>query len=149
MDKKEEAINVFNNGFNCSQAVLSVFCEKFGLDKETALKISTGFGGGFRKGEVCGAVSGAIMTLGLESGHYIDGDTKSKSKAYALTKEFIRRFEEKNESIICKKLLGYDLSDEREYNIIREKGLFNSICPKVIMDAVGILEDIFSEKKGK
>ncbi|MBU3113072.1 C-GCAxxG-C-C family protein [Clostridium lacusfryxellense] len=143
MNKKDEAVNIFNNGFNCSQAVLSVFCEELGLDKETALKISTGFGGGLRKGEVCGAVSGAIMTLGLKNGHFIEGDTESKNKAYALTKEFIRRFEEKNESIICKKLLGYDLSDEMECNIIREKRLFDIICPKVIIDAIGILEDMF------
>lgn len=121
MDKKEEALNIFNNGFNCSQAVLSVFCEDLGLDKNIALKISTGFGGGLRKGEVCGAVSGAIMSLGLKSGHFIEGDTESKSKSYALTKEFIRRFEEKNESIICKNLLGYDLSKESEYNIIKER----------------------------
>ena len=80
MNKKEEAINLFNNGFNCSQAVLSVFCEDLGLDKKTALRISTGFGAGFQKGEVCGAVSGAIMTLGLINGHFIEGDTESKNK---------------------------------------------------------------------
>ena len=144
MNKKEEALNLFNNGFNCSQAVLSVFCEDLGLDKKTALRISTGFGGGFRKGEVCGAVSGAIMTLGLKNGHFIEGDTESKNKAYALTKEFIRRFEDKNESIICKRLLGYNLSEESDYNIIKEKGLFESICPRVIIDSIDILEDIFS-----
>lgn len=146
MDKKEEAINIFNNGFNCSQAVLSVFCEDLGLDKKTALRISSGFGGGLRKGEVCGAVSGAIMTLGLKHGHFIEGDTESKDKSYAVTKEFIRRFEEKNESIVCKKLLGYDLSEESQYNIINEKGLFHSICPRVIIDAIDILQDMFSNK---
>lgn len=148
MNRMEEAVNIFNNGFNCSQAVLSVFCEDFGLDKETALKISTGFGGGCRKGEICGAVTGAIMALGLKYGHYVEGDVETKNKAYSLTKEFISRFEEKNESIICKRLLGYDLTIESELAIIKEKGLFNSICPKVIVDAIEILEAMFSELIG-
>lgn len=142
MNRKEEALKVFGCGFNCSQAVLSVFCEEFNCDKELALKIATGFGGGMRKGEVCGAVTGAIMVLGLKYGHYIEGDTETKSKAHALTSEFIRRFEDKYGTIICKKLLGYDLSNPEEYTLLNEKGMFKSMCPKFIEDAIGILEGL-------
>lgn len=53
MDKKEEALKIFGSGFNCSQAVLSVFCQELNYDRDLALKVSTGFGGGIRKGEVC------------------------------------------------------------------------------------------------
>ncbi len=144
MERKENAIRIFNNGFNCSQSVLSIFCEELNFDKELALKIATGFGGGIRKGEVCGAVSGAIMVLGLKFGHYIEGDTETKSQAYALTSEFINRFEEKNGTIICKGLLGHDLSNQEEYELIREKGLFQSRCPELIGDAIEILEDMLS-----
>ncbi|MDA3851285.1 MAG: C-GCAxxG-C-C family protein [Spirochaetaceae bacterium] len=142
MNRRDEAIEIFNCGFNCSQAVLSVFCDHLDFDKETALKISTGFGGGMRKGEVCGAVTGAIMVLGLKEGHFAVGETKAKSKAYELVKDFESRFEKLNESIICKNLLKYDLSVETELAMIKEKGLFDVICPKVIADAIDIIEEI-------
>lgn len=145
MDRKEEALKIFGSGFNCSQAVLSVFCEELNYDRDLALKISTGFGGGIRKGEVCGAVSGAIMALGLKYGHNIEGDTQTKSKAYSLTKEFINRFEEKNGTIVCKKLLGYDLSNQEEYEYLLEKEIFKNMCPVFIKDVIDILDAMFSE----
>ena len=146
MNKRDEALKIFNSNFNCSQAVIGSFAEEFGLDKETALKISTSFGGGIRKGEVCGAVTGALMALGLKYGHCISEDTETKTKAYNLTKEFIKRFEEKHGSIICKKLLGYDLSIESESVILEEKGIKKIICPKVIGDAAEILENLVKEQ---
>lgn len=145
MDKKEEALKVFNRGFNCSQAVLSVFSDELKFDKDLALKISTGFGGGIRKGEVCGAVSGAIMTLGLKYGHNVAEDTETKREAYLLTKEFIDRFEEKNGTIICKRLLGYDISNPIEYEIIKDKDVCKDICPKLIEEAIEILEFMLSQ----
>lgn len=147
MDKKTKALNIFNSNFNCSQAVFGSFSEDFGLDKETAFKISTSFGGGMRKAEVCGAVTGAFMALGLKYGHSLNDDLETKNNAYNLTKEFIKKFEERNESIICKKLLGYDLSIDEELSIIKEKGLFNIICPKIICDAVEILEELINNKE--
>lgn len=142
MDKKEIALKTFNSGFNCSQSVLSVFCEAYGLEKDIALKMATGFGGGLRKGEVCGAVTGAIMALGLKEGHFNESDTETKEKAYFMTKEFIRKFEERHETIICKKLLGYDVSDESQREKAKEEGLFDTVCPKFITDAIDILEDM-------
>lgn len=143
MNRKDEAIEIFSNGYNCSQAVLRVFCEDFGLNKETALKISTGFGGGLRNGEVCGAVTGAIMALGLKEGHHIEGDVDTKDRAYCLTKEFIDKFKRKNMTIICKELLGHDLSKEGQREVVKEKGLLDTVCPKAIMDAIEIIEDMF------
>lgn len=145
MNRKEEASKIFESGFNCSQAVLSVFCDELNYNRDLALKIATGFGGGIRKGEVCGAVSGAIMVLGLKYGHSIEGDLETKSKANSLTKEFINRFEEKNGSIICKKLLGYDLSNPQEYDILVEKEMFKNRCPLFIKEAIDILEAMLSE----
>ncbi|WBW94933.1 C-GCAxxG-C-C family (seleno)protein [Oceanirhabdus sp. W0125-5] len=141
MNKREEALMLFDKGFNCSQAVFSVFCEEFGLDKNIALKVSTGFGGGLRNGEICGAVSGAIMAVGLKEGHCIENDLDSKDRAYSHTRDFIDRFKERNNTIICRELLGHDISNEEELQIIKDRGLFNTICPKVIVDAVEILED--------
>ena len=68
MNRAETAVATFKGGFNCSQAVLSVFCEELGLDKETAARIAGGFGGGIgHLGETCGAVTGAIMAMGTET----------------------------------------------------------------------------------
>lgn len=142
MNQKEEAVTTFNKGFNCCQAVLSVFCEELNMDKEMALKIGTGFGGGLRKGEVCGAVSGAVMVIGLKYGHCIEGDIETKKKANSITRELVDRFEEKNGSIICKELLGYDLSDEQQYQTMVEQGLFQSKCPLMIQDAIDILNEL-------
>ena len=142
MDKKERAINYFGRGYNCSQAVLAVFCEELGVNEETALKIATGFGGGMRQAEVCGAVTGALMVIGLKYGHFVEGDIASKEKAYALTKEFQERFKRSNNTVLCKELLEYDLSKPDDMALIKEKGLFQTICPEMIKDAVGILEEM-------
>ena len=142
MNKSEQASLLFNQGFNCSQAVFSVFCEDLGLDRDAALKISCGFGGGMCQGEICGAVTGAVMALGLKYGQSKAEDKESKEKTYEIVKEFSNRFKHINGSISCKELLDFDLSKENARKIAREKGLFKTVCPKVIKDAVNILEDI-------
>ncbi len=142
MNRPKSAEKTFMSGFNCSQSVLGVFSDELGLDKALLLKIGAPFGGGMRKGEVCGAVSGALMVIGLKYGHSIEGDTDTKNAVYAMTEEFIKKFEARNGSIICRKLLGYDISNEDEYKKIKEKGLFQSICPGFVTDAVEILEEM-------
>lgn len=145
MNRKDEAIDIHARGFNCSQAVFGVFCEDLGLDLGTAYRVSAGFGGGMRRGEVCGAVTGAVMALGLRYGHFIEGDTESKDMIAAKTKAFTERFEAANGSLICKGLLGYNSSIEEERAIIVEKGLFDTVCPKAIISAVEIVEEMLAE----
>lgn len=147
MSRTDVALEIFNSNFNCCQAVFCTFCEEFGLDLETALKLSTGFGGGLRDGEVCGAVSGAIMALGLKEGHNIEEDLETKAKAYDLTITFIKKFKETNNTIVCKELLGYDPSKPDENAILKEKGLFTTVCTKAVSDAVRILEELLELEK--
>lgn len=142
MDKSENALLLFNQGFNCSQAVFSTFCEELGLDQETAMKISCGFGGGMRNGEICGAVTGAVMVIGLKYGQSKGEDKEAKQKTYEAVKEFTDRFKATNGSIICKELIDIDLSHENGIKFAREKGVFTNICPKLIKDAVDILKEI-------
>lgn len=142
MSKLDEAALVFGKGFNCAQSVFSVFCDELGVDQETALKISSGFGGGMCQGEICGAVAGAVMALGYKYGQSKEQDKQAKQKANEMVKEFCNRFKEVNNSIVCKELLGIDLSKENARAIALEKGLFKTICPKMIQDSVKILEDI-------
>ena len=88
MTKAEEAIEIFSKGFNCSQAVFAVFSESYGIEKESALKIACGFGGGMRNCEVCGAVTGAVMVIGARYGHRSESDTEGKAYCYKKTREF-------------------------------------------------------------
>jgi len=140
ISKADKAAEIFCDGYNCAQAVLTAFCEDYGIDLDTARKISCGFGGGMgRTNEVCGAVSGAIMLIGLKHGKYIGEDEPAKEKTYALIQEFSRRFKELNGSVNCRELLGVEL-------ISGEKALIASkvkvICPKMVKDAAIIVADI-------
>lgn len=145
MSKADRASELFSNNFNCSQAVLTAFAADFGVDEELALKLGTQFGGGARNGEMCGAVSGALMVLGLKYGHYQADNIEQKSKAYSIASEYTRRFKDKNGSIVCRDLLGYDLTKPEDMACIKEKNLFGEVCPKMIRSAVEVLEEILAE----
>lgn len=106
----------FLNGYNCSQAVLLAFCDDFGLEKETALKIAQPFGGGMgRMREVCGTVSGMFMVLGLAMGNDDAKDSATKKDVYKSVQELAEKFKEENGSIICRELLGIDKSKAESY----------------------------------
>lgn len=145
MSKSDEAVKVFSSDFNCCQAVFSVFCEELGLSRDVGLKIATGFGGGCREGEVCGVVTGALMAIGLKYGHYKPGDLETKQNAYAITREYINRFKEKHNTILCKELLGYDLTKEDELKTIKEEDLFDKLCPKFVKESVELVEEVFAK----
>lgn len=140
--KSDYAVNLFQNGFNCAQSVLSTFSEKYDLDQKDALKLTCGFGGGMRSGEICGAVSGAVMVIGLKYGQNECDDIAAKQECYNKTVEFTDGFKEKNNSIVCKKILGYDLSIPEDMEKIKQQGLFNKTCVQMITDAVELLEKL-------
>jgi len=143
MTKSDEAIACFKRGFTCSSAVFSTFAEEMSLDPETAKKCSCGFGAGISKtGNICGAVSGAIMVIGLKYGKAERGDDAATEKTRALVREFIREFTANHGSVNCTELLGYNLSDPEEYETARESRLFVTKCPELVGDAVAILEEI-------
>ncbi len=143
--KSEQALSCFEEGFCCSQAVLSVYAEEFGLSREMALKIARGFGGGMgRMAKACGAVAGAFMVIGLKYGSADAGDKEAGEKMYRLVREFARRFEERNGSIVCRDLLGCDISRPEGFKTAKDNGLFTSVCPRLVRDAVEILEENFS-----
>jgi len=123
--------------------VLSSFGEEFGLDRERALKVAGAFGGGMaRMGETCGAVTGSLMVIGLKYGKTKAGDEGARERTYELVGEFIKRFKSRHGTMCCRELLGYDLSSPEERAAVGEKGLFTTLCPQLVRDAVQILEDI-------
>jgi len=140
--KQDSAANIFSAGFNCAQSVISAFCEDYGVDKETALKITGGLGGGFRSGEICGAVSGAVLVIGLKYGHHIEGDLETKSNCNAKTIEFLNKFKAKNTYIICRDILQCDISTPEGMEQAKSKNLFKTTCVDMVRDAVAILEEL-------
>ncbi|KNZ41330.1 C-GCAxxG-C-C family protein [Acetobacterium bakii] len=142
MNHQEKALELFKNKFQCSQAVFAAFAAELGVDETTALKISSGFGGGMCCGEVCGAVAGALMAIGLKYGHAQVHDSESKNSTNQKVMEMVSQFKSVNGSIICRELLGYDLTDKRELAVINEKNLFTVFCPKMVASAVDIAETI-------
>lgn len=93
MDRVKEAVELFNNGYNCSQAVFSTYCDKLKIDKEVALKTALGFGAGMgRLQEVCGAVTGVFMVLSLLYGSDKPNDATAREKVYNSINEFKKAF---------------------------------------------------------
>lgn len=143
MSRAELAVSIFKEGFNCSQAILSAYAEQLGLDREMSLKISGAFGGGMgRMGEICGAVTGAFMVIGLKYAKTRAEDEEKKEKTYRLVKEFVSRFKNRNGSIVCRELLGFDISTPEGMKQIKERNLFSVLCPKFVQDSAEILEEI-------
>lgn len=132
----ETAVSLFDQGFSCSQSVFSAFTPRFDIPRELALKIGAPFGGGIaRQGEVCGAVIGALMILGVEFGYIKPQD---RDATYAVSQEFIRRFKECHTTILCRELIGYNLSIPGELERVNESGVCEEKCPVFVKNAVEI-----------
>ncbi len=142
MSKVKCAVTTFEKGFSCSQAIFSCYSEDFGLGREIALKIATGFGGGMHRGKTCGAVTGAIMVIGLKYGMGTIEDAEAKEATYKLVDEFSEEFEQRNGSVVCKDLLGCDLYTPEGRSLMKEKNLLATRCVKFVQDAVDILDKI-------
>ncbi|MGA3359402.1 MAG: C-GCAxxG-C-C family protein [Halobacteriota archaeon] len=141
MAKAEDAVALFQQGFTCSQALLSVFAQDFGLDRDMALRISQGFGAGIAyTDDTCGAVSGAIMVIGLRYGRIRADDIVAKEKTYAVVREFLREFKKRNGSVDCTGLLGYDLSDPQQVAEVKKNKVVMARCPAFVRDAVKLVE---------
>lgn len=146
MITKEEALECFSKGIDCSQIVFGEFSEQLGLGRKTALKISSAFGGGMWSGNTCGCVTGALMVLGLKYGQSENVDVDKKQKLLGLKTEFEKKFSQRYGSCICKKMLGYDVSNSDEMKKIMEENLFEKICSKAVVSACEIIRDILDEE---
>ena len=142
--KDNNAKACFENGYACSQAVFSTLAPELGLSEEDALKIASAFGGGMsRQGEVCGAVTGALMTLGLKFGTTVPNEEDAVREA---SQELLHRFKETNGSLLCRELLGYHLIIPEEREKAKESGVFSNLCPLLVENATELAEEIMSEK---
>ena len=127
-------------GFGCGTSVLLGFCENYDLDMQTAARLSCGLGGGCASGEICGAVSGAILVIGLKYGQETEEDMSAKANCRAHVVQFIGSFKEKNGALTCRDLLGCDASTEEGYAIYLEKR--GIVCTAAVKSAVELLEEL-------
>lgn len=142
MVKKSDLVDEQFSKFSCSQTVLSLFASELGIDEETALKISSSFGGGMACAETCGAVTGSYMVIGLKHGH-ATSNPEEKAITKLQVKKFNGVFEKKHGSLICKKLIGFDISTPKGLDRARENDVFKTKCPVFIKTACDILEEDF------
>ena len=150
MNEKERAVELFKEGYNCSQSVFVAFAHRFGIDEKTAKMISAGLGGGLgRMREVCGAVSGAAMVIGSICAPVDGKDSGSKMKNYELVREFADRFTERNGSIICRELLGLDVKMEKSAEPEKRTAEYykKRPCVDLVADAAEILTELIEKNK--
>lgn len=144
MTRVEKAEKLFKDGYNCSQAVVGAFSDKLDIEFETLMKLSSSFGGGMgRLREVCGAVSGMFIVLGLLKGYNLPDDNNGKKAHYENIQSLAKKFEEENGSIICRELLGLSVKKEEPTPEKRTEEYYKKRpCVEMVKSAVGILEKI-------
>ena len=142
MDRIQRAVSTFQSGFNCSQAILSTYGPECGLSPLDSLRVSCGFGGGMRRGDTCGAVTGALMVLGLRCGPQNTSDTSAKNNVYSKVTDFCSRYESRCGSVVCRDILGCDISTAEGMEHARNNNLFAAVCPKMVQIAAEILEEM-------
>ncbi len=144
--KSNLAVQTFAGGYNCSQSVFSVFAPDYGISKDLSLRLAGPFGAGIaRRQETCGAVTGAIMALGLKYGKGENGNDEDKKRAFDKAKQFVAEFEAKFGSISCLKLLDGNLMDTDEgATAIAAENMFETRCANYVKFAVEKAEEILN-----
>jgi len=147
MKKSEKAIEYFRNKFNCSQSVFTVFSNEAGYSENDSLKVSCAFGGGMGRQQLtCGAVTGALMAIGLKYGKGINDPEEKKQLTYEKTREFFEEFKKIHGSTNCRELLdGLDMTDPEDHRKIMERKLFDIKCEECVASAVIIAERIIND----
>ncbi len=145
MERATKAQELFREGYNCSQSVFAAYSDLYGIDQETALKLSASFGGGLgRMREVCGAVSGMSMIAGLETGSAVKGDDAGKKYNYEVVQGLVQEFHKQSGSLICRELL--QLKEEEISSATpqsrTEEYYGTRPCEQLVRDAAGIIERV-------
>ena len=145
---RERAMQLFHQGYNCSQSVFAAFSEELGLDVSTALKLSSSFGAGMgRLREVCGAVTGMFLVAGLKYGYTDPKANSEKTRHYQRIQTLAKKFEQENGSIICRELLGLDVKFDSPKPQARTKEYYKKRpCVELVGQAAQMLEELFEQE---
>ncbi len=142
---EDAAVANLLGGYNCAQSVLISCGQPLGLAPETAIQVAMAFGGGVaRSGNVCGAVTGALMAIGLSFPAKDAKEKATKEAAGKLSQEFMTRFRAQHGAINCRDLIGFDLSTPAGSQGAAEAGVFKTICPGIVGGAVRIVEELLA-----
>lgn len=143
--KREIAENLFDNGCNCSQAVLLTFAEQFGMNRNDAIALSVPFGGGMSKqGKTCGCLSGALMVIGLRYGKDSTTVIANRGNAYNKGKDFIKLFNDKFHATECRDLIKLDLNKKEDLNEAT-KHVFGNRCRNMVGETAVLLDEYLKE----
>ncbi len=146
MTPETAAYRLFDQGFDCAQAVFAHFADDLDMEEEDALKLASAFGGGIGgSGNVCGCVTGALMALGMKYGFCEEGDSVGKSTMNAKARDFMARFRERCGAVTCHELLGLDVSDPEQAAQVAEQGLIPARCPGFVTAACDILDEMLED----
>jgi C_GCAxxG_C_C family probable redox protein len=141
MNDVERTVELFASGLNCSQAVLTVFAQPYGLDSEMAKNLGRPLGGGMgHMARTCGAVTAAVLVLGLANGNHDEG--RARKDAFGKAQELFRRFEALHGTTDCRGLLGADMSTEEGLKRIQDEQLVRKLCPAFVRDAANTLDQL-------
>jgi len=150
-DRVQRAVEIFMQGYGCSQSVVMAFADLYGLDETMGKRVAAGFGGGVgRMRMMCGAVSGMVMLAGLDCGQTDGGDKEGKATCYKVVQDLLAAFKERNGSIICAELLGLNgcpavtttyVPDERNEEYYRKRP-----CARKVESAARIFAEYLDAK---
>ncbi|MDE7444663.1 MAG: C-GCAxxG-C-C family protein [Lachnospiraceae bacterium] len=145
----EQATATFEEGYTCAQSVFSTYADLFGMDRETALKLSSPMGGGIgRMREVCGAVSAMALLAGLKEGNTDPANEEGKEKIYLLTRQMAEKFREQFGTIVCRELLGIEGMEESAKPSVRTQQYYQERpCLQLIAAASKIIEEMLLADK--
>jgi len=143
-NRPEYASEQFLRSMNCSQAILETYAPSMGMSEAMARRVAAAFAGGMGMGTECGAVTGAFMVIGLKHGKVTDKDEEADKKTFTALAEFVKEFKSRHDHIRCSALLGVDMSTPEGIQEAERKGLFTSLCPRLVHSAAEILDKILA-----
>lgn len=143
MKPAEKAIKLYKEEYNCSQAILSAYAEELGIDEKTAISVASSFGGGIaRTGKTCGAVTGALMVLGMKQWNSEVEKEEAKAHVYNVSNQLMQEFEARNNALNCEELLGVSVSTPEGRAVVKANQLSSKVCHRVINDVTEILDKL-------
>lgn len=148
-ERIEKAVQLFNSGCNCSQAITVAFADLYGFTEEQAMRLSASFGGGIgRMRETCGAACGMFILAGMDCGSIEAGDRIAKSHNYAVVQQLAAKFKEQTGSLICAELLGLKKNTPLSSEASERTPQYYAKrpCPKMIETAAKIFADYLDNK---
>lgn len=140
MSHVDRAVELFKSGCACSQAVLGAFGPRYGLDEERAFRVAAGFAGGMRMAETCGAVTGALMVIGLARCDAGCRTADGRQATYAAVTSLAEQFRRVHGTLVCRELLGCDITTSEGGALAREQGLFRARCDGFVRTAAELLD---------